>query len=204
MKSNDLALWYLRLNGFLTVPNFVLHPSRRRSQRTDADIVGVRFPHRTESHSDEDDQRFAKRSNKLYFVIAESTNNICKINDPWTKAATFEYVLRAFGVVPSPLIPAIAACLAETGSYSGERIDCGLLCFGSSEDATIKSRYPDVDQIRWRDVVYFFYRRFTTYDRLKRDHPQWDLAGTKLWDLWKESQKDEKRLWSLVCQKCGL
>ena len=93
MKSNDLAVWYLRLNGFLTVPNFVLHPQRHGSQLTEADIVGVRFPHRAEfdNHTEADDQRFAMRIDKPYFIIAESTNGMCKLNDPWTEVDAFYY-----------------------------------------------------------------------------------------------------------------
>src|SRR2546426_644182 len=37
-----------RLNGFLTIRNFVIHPERGNDQRTDVDILGVRFPHRSE------------------------------------------------------------------------------------------------------------------------------------------------------------
>lgn len=44
-KFEQLALWYLRLNGYLTVPNFVLHPDTPGSERTDADLLAVRFPY---------------------------------------------------------------------------------------------------------------------------------------------------------------
>jgi len=37
-----VAYWYLRLNGFLQIENFIVHPSRRGSQRTDADLLAVR------------------------------------------------------------------------------------------------------------------------------------------------------------------
>ena len=44
--------WYLRLNGFLSVENFIAHadgdPTRQRGrlvgQRTELDVIGVRFP----------------------------------------------------------------------------------------------------------------------------------------------------------------
>jgi hypothetical protein len=48
LDPEKVAYWYFRLNGFLQVENFVVHPGRRGSQRTDADLLGVRFLHRAE------------------------------------------------------------------------------------------------------------------------------------------------------------
>ena len=45
-QAERLAYWYLRLNGFLTIENFILHPRTTGKQKTDIDLVGVRFPHR--------------------------------------------------------------------------------------------------------------------------------------------------------------
>ncbi len=206
MKPNDLVLWYLRLNGFLSVSNFVLHPEKRGSQETEADIVAVRFPHRAEFDSDPeaDDRRFAKRVAKPYFVVAESTSGICKLNDPWTKPDAFRYVLQAFGPVAADRASVVAARLAEAGFYSDEFIDCGLLCFGIIENPDLRRRYPSVDQILWREVVGFFHRRFSEYDRRKRDHEQWDLVGNKLWDFWKQSRREEGQFWARVCQESAL
>ncbi len=44
IKYEQLGYWYLRLNGFLTIPNFVVHPDVGHNQETDVDILGVRFP----------------------------------------------------------------------------------------------------------------------------------------------------------------
>jgi hypothetical protein len=48
LLPEKVAYWYFRLNGFLQIENFIVHPSVRGSQRTDADLVAVRFPHRAE------------------------------------------------------------------------------------------------------------------------------------------------------------
>jgi hypothetical protein len=135
---------------------------------------------------------------------AESTSGICKLNDPWTKSDAFRYVLRAFGPVPAERTALVAAGWAVTGIYSDEAVDCALLCFGASEDSDLRARYPNVDQILWREVVRFFHRRFSTYDRRKRDHEQCDLVGNGLWDLWKESRRDEGQFWARVRQECAL
>jgi hypothetical protein len=49
VTAESVAYWYLRLNGCLTITNFIVHPEwRREGVGTDADILGVRFPHRRE------------------------------------------------------------------------------------------------------------------------------------------------------------
>ncbi len=48
LDREKVAYWYFRLNGFLQIENFVIHSKRRSSQRTDADLLAVRFPYRAE------------------------------------------------------------------------------------------------------------------------------------------------------------
>jgi hypothetical protein len=48
LDPEKVAYWYFRLNGFFQIENFVVHPARRGGQRTDADLLTVRFPHRAE------------------------------------------------------------------------------------------------------------------------------------------------------------
>ena len=42
--GETLAYWYLRLNGFFPLRNFVMHMPADRQQRSDCDILAVRFP----------------------------------------------------------------------------------------------------------------------------------------------------------------
>jgi hypothetical protein len=75
VKTEDLAQWYFRLNGFLTVPNFILHPLRKGGARTDVDVVGIRFPYRREFatlRGEIDDSEFACRD-KPYLLLGESS-----------------------------------------------------------------------------------------------------------------------------------
>jgi len=44
IKSEKLAYWYFRLNGFLTIPNLLVHPDRGTEHRTEINILGVRSP----------------------------------------------------------------------------------------------------------------------------------------------------------------
>lgn len=88
-----VAYWYFRLNGFLQIENFVVHPERRGAQRTDADILGVRFPFRAERLFDnphdimrDDEARLSLSADQIDVVIAEvKTNQPCTLNGPWTR-----------------------------------------------------------------------------------------------------------------------
>ena len=49
VSSEALGYWFLRPNGFLTIPNFAVHPDAGSQQGTDVDVLGVRFPYRREN-----------------------------------------------------------------------------------------------------------------------------------------------------------
>ncbi len=43
--GEELAYWYLRLNGFFLIDDFVLHSEDlKSSQSADADVIGIRNP----------------------------------------------------------------------------------------------------------------------------------------------------------------
>jgi len=71
MSAEELAYWYFRLNGFLNIPNFVIHPDTGSEQRTDVDLLGVRFPYRSELllNSMRDDEMFRRVREKAYVVF---------------------------------------------------------------------------------------------------------------------------------------
>jgi len=61
--GETLAYWYLRLNGFFPLKNFVMHMPEERTQHSDCDLLAVRFPLVSEDvgggPDDWDAQRFA-------------------------------------------------------------------------------------------------------------------------------------------------
>jgi len=48
LNADDIAYWYLRLNGSLCLRNFLVHGDRRGEDRTEMDAVRVRFRYRRE------------------------------------------------------------------------------------------------------------------------------------------------------------
>jgi hypothetical protein len=58
--AEQLTFWYLRLNGFFPITNFVLHHEEEH-RTSDADLLAVRFPHVSEDIGgtpDDWDERF--------------------------------------------------------------------------------------------------------------------------------------------------
>ncbi len=190
MKSEDLAIWYLRLNGFFTIKNFVVHPEKGPDQETDIDSLAIRLPHRAEGLTEDDemvdDSIVLSISNddiSPLLFIAEVKKGLCKFNDTWInrKKKNMERFLKAIGCTPKENIKTVADALYDDGIYRGA-YTISLICFGSEENKELKINKPAITQILWDDVLGFIYDRFRKYPMRKAAHMQWDLTGHRLWE----------------------
>jgi hypothetical protein len=179
----QLALWYLRLNGYFTMPNFVAHA--HNGARTDVDVFGIRFPHSAEFEDDRLRLQFSER--KVDIVLAEVKAGECRLNGPWKGKSTvqpLEYVLKRVGVFAEPAMIDRAASelykrrqfppVAESDRWP---FVVRILCFGQS----INTKLDGVTQILWPDVISFIGNRFQGYAVEKSDHNHWDSFGKFLW-----------------------
>ena len=190
IQSEQLAYWYFRLNGFLNIPNFVVHPDTGDRQCTDVDLLGVRFPYREELFHNptpmRDDGVFTRLQlrEKTHIVLAEVKTGLCSLNGPWTnrEGKNMQRVLRAVGMLPPQEVETAAAALYECGIYSNQLYQVSLFCLGKEENQKVANDYPEVLQITWEHTLKFIYRRFRDYRRQKTSHPQWDDSGQLLWD----------------------
>ncbi len=186
IDPESLAYWFFRLNGFLTIINFVVHPDIGTRQRTDVDILACRFPHRKELliNPMKDYDIFEKEKEKIYVAIAEVKTQRCKLNGPWTKphSQNMQRVLRAIGVIPVSQIDHAAFQIYENGYYEISDTLITLICVGSQKNKDLLRKYPRVPQLTWDIVLAFIYERFKAYAAQKASHPQWDESGKKLWD----------------------
>jgi len=195
MTTEHLATWYFRLNGFFTITNFVLHPARRGPQRTDADIVGGRFPYRSEFPDPPggDEREFTRITNKPYLVIAEVKRGLCQLNGPWTDSAkeNIHAVLRDLGPFPQERVEEAARALYRQGIFDCDELYCSLFCVGEAANPVVRSRYPAVPQGTWEEVLRFVFERFQTYHNRKADHNSWDKVGKELWNLWRGTTQEQ-------------
>jgi hypothetical protein len=179
--SEKVASWYLRLNGFMTVDNFILHDEP--SQRTDADIYGVRFPFRKELDM-EDDALFRIQTKPL-FVMAEvkGFGGECTLNGPWTNKTkqNMQYLLKAIGVFKLSEIDEAAEALYENCVYEDDERKVQLIVIGSRRNVSYDKERPELPQILFPDLLAFMHRRFREFRMLKSDHKQWDEVGRFLY-----------------------
>ncbi len=186
LKSEHLGYWYLRLNGFFTFNNFIVHPESGMEQRTDIDILGIRFPFRAEIIDDPmiDDEPFNLVTKKPYLAIVEVKSRRCKLNGSWRNkdGKNMQRVLRAVGMFKEDEVQIVANSLYTQGAFENENSYASLICLGREANRSLKLEYPNVPQILFPAMLDFIYHRFNKYSEQKYSHHQWDNAGHFLWN----------------------
>lgn len=189
VTPEGVAYWFFRLNGCLTIVNFVVHPDltrkdEPRGQRTDVDILAVRFPYRrellTSGRPMEDHPVFNK--DRINLIIAEvKSSGYCRLNGPWTRKPdrNMHRVLYAIGAFPSERVPEIAEALYSHGAYCDERFDVRL--FAIAAKPADHPPLPEVKQLTWKEILGFIWHRFDDYCKHKAQHEQWDPLGQNLY-----------------------
>lgn len=197
INSERLAFWFLRLNGFLTIPNFVVHPEAPRddgaySQQTDVDLLGVRFPFRAENRGRPmPDFPLFGDERRVQVVLSEVKTSQCRLNGPWTnpELQNLQKVLCAGGFRPPDQVDAISGTLYETGVWTDNEMAIRIVCFGARHNNGVKQKFPDVPQLLWhQDVLPFIFQRFHEYHLEKRMHEQWEVDGKELFTTARDAE----------------
>lgn len=200
LKTEDVAYWYFRLNGFFQIENFVVHPSRRGSQRTDADLLAVRFPHRAERLIDDPDDimqddvaGIGLEDDLVDILIVEIKASRCALNGPWTEdeRENVHRVLAAIGCFPPHLIHEAAHAIYREGVYRKPPLRVRLIAVGRYRDDELLERFPEVKQLVWEEMLSFIWDRFNKYRRQKTQVQQWNHTGRRLRMLASSSERDE-------------
>lgn len=186
MLSNPerLAYWYFRLNGFLLLEDFVIHPDIGSDQRTDVDLLGVRFSNRAENllRSMQDDLIVSDCQTFCNVIIAEVKKGECALNGPWTRPddRNMHRILRAIGCFPRNKVDLVANDLYRAGRYQSKNVTCRLLAVGDKRGEIV---IPGVPQILFTDMIRFIYRRFREYRDQKSSVGNWTEDGRILREL---------------------
>jgi hypothetical protein len=180
----DVACWFFRLNGCLTIRDFILHPDRRGSQRTDADVLALRFPWRTEQDM-VDHQMFRHLERPTLFLTEVKSAGLCRLNGPWTDRAAGNVgrVLTAIGCYQDAEAGRAAEALYGPGSYRGSHVDASLVAVAEHESDELAHAAPSTVQLVWDDIFAFILERFRLYRAQKAHHPQWDGAAQSLYRM---------------------
>lgn len=163
--GEELAYWYLRLNGFLVITDFVLHKSENISRSTDCDLLAVRLPGVEEpiggqSHDWDPVLFSAHFSTEMPIgLIAES-----KTGNDAAKEFTSEqlvYAINRLGKLhPSQDISEILRVLECEPKYQNKHFQIGKILFSNETQKEDK-----LFSITFAQVREFLYQRFSLYEQ---------------------------------------
>jgi hypothetical protein len=182
-----MAYWYFRLNGFLTIENFVVHPEKG-PQHTEADLLAIRFPYRIEAPNGTpmtDHPHVILDPDRIQILLVEVKLNRCKLNNAWIdpEITNMQRIISAIGSFKNAdAVNAVSKGLYERGMYKDQHYLVSLCCFGQEENQCLRRKFQEVPQYILKNVLSFFHERFRNYLVPKKDHPQWDKIGHMLWD----------------------
>lgn len=195
----DVAYWFFRLNGCLTIRNFIVHPDRRGSQRTDADLLALRFPWRKEQEM-VDHVLFRDLAKPVLLLVEVKSSGPCRLNGPWTdpSAANLPRIIEAIGSYDNAETQLAAESLYKEGRYTASAIEAALVAVGEVKNQELAESAPGALQLDWGEILEFIHHRFRLFRAQKAHHPQWDTAGRRLYDISRQAREDEDRFRDLA------
>lgn len=189
-RAEHVASWYFRLNGFLSIPGFVVHPDQqRRYPLTEADLVAVRFPNSEELIGG---RRMVDSSlltdlapaPKTLFLLVEVKYDLCNINGPWSErsAGNMQRVIRRIGFAEPDQIDDIADAMYSHLRWEGQSAVLQYVSVGRRANDGRQRTYPQLKQIVWDQIADFLFDRFQQFpEKLPSDgrtvHEQWPDFG---------------------------
>lgn len=173
-RVESLVKWYLRFNGYFTIPNFTVHPDTKKGREAEADFIAVRFPFSEEQAGQYEFERHDDLivEDTIDFLLVEVKSSECVLNDTWTdpKRHNIDYALLWIGDLPKKQVAGIASKLYDKGTVDykytedGKKRSVRLVSFGRYTDKKSddqKRKMPGILQIRLMQVVSFVKNRLT-------------------------------------------
>lgn len=207
-RAEEVASWYFRLNGFLSIPGFILHPDRtQRYPQTEADLIAVRFPYSAEiigGRSMDDDNiviQLDSDSKRIVFVLVEVKVDLCRINGPWSERSrgNMQRVIRRLGFVQEGEIDNIAADMYDNLRWENQTFVLQYIAVGSRRNESLQERHPKLVQITFDEMSDFFLKRFQDFpEKLPTGpiHIQWPNFGRYYGEAMRSNlhSKDSRRI----------
>ena len=207
-RAEQVANWYFRLNGFLSIPGFIIHPDRQRLfPRTEADLIAVRFPYSAEKIADrdmEDDPLIINLAKppQILFILVEVKSGTCNINGPWSRReeGNMQRVIRRLGFAKdNDEINSIADDMYSHLRWENNNYVLQYIAVGADINKDLKRRYSSLVQITWKDIGKFLFKRFREFpEKLPSDgrpiHSQWPDFGRAYGNCVRRLQSDKESI----------
>jgi hypothetical protein len=208
LSPEDIAYWYLRLNGFLILRNFLVHGDRKGETRTDIDVLGVRFQYRRE-HLDQPmkDDDWIARAGRTIVVFCEAKKGAADFNPAWTNRdkMTMESFLALVGIIPREHWSSVANELYEVGRSEVNRdVLITALLMNHDPESKVSTRLKRAQQVQLEHALWFIHRRFKTYHAVKTPHGQWEPSGHTIWDIYNSCRRSEGQFAKAVMERIGI
>lgn len=174
--SEKLAYWYLRLNGFFPLTNFVLHQAVRGSHTADADVLGVRFKHVYEpigGQPDDWDDWFGEcgidltaRTTGLIVEVKTGLNfGPNKIQNSFSHER-LTYAIRRFGFYQEEEANEVSLQLVDRACVEKESFQVAKILV-TEDDMDAHPDWPSCYQLTLGKIVEFIERRMERYSPRK-------------------------------------
>lgn len=170
--AETMVYWYLRLNGFFPLTNFVLHKKSQHSYTADCDILAVRFPHVFETVGGQADDWDKWFQHNGFALEKEITGLIVEVktsphlgSEAVKRAFSKDrllYALERTGFWPQKECHRIAGKLHAGAAYKTEVYHVAKLLISNS--VPVGEDLPPCFQLRLNDVNSFIQARMQKYD----------------------------------------
>ncbi len=203
--------WYLRLNGYFTVDNFIIHAAddiKRISNGTvgnytDIDVLGIRMPYHIEQSGDlkimNDEQLLC--TEKIDIIIGEcKTGQQNSLNNVWQNGnvKAIEYLIKFCGVYKDEnKIKQVASALAKNLQYEDDLIRFRVILFSqkASNDKPLSNKPKN---ILCSDVINFLLRIrgecwVTNGIGIKSIHDSWDSLIKSIFQIANDNKASLKQ-----------
>ncbi|MBI1280143.1 MAG: hypothetical protein GC179_18585 [Anaerolineaceae bacterium] len=201
IDPEQVAYWFFRLQGCLTITNYMLHRFDEKGKAySDGDVIAVRFPYREEGSMHCEESHFS--STKIDFSIVEVKyrNSPTTLNDSWTFTygdKTLRAILERTGLFQSgKTLDEIVTRLYKDWIYENDSHRVRVLTVAKNivETPTAEMPLSVSQQLTWKHhVLPFIHKRFTRHADYKNYHPQWDKSGQQLYEWSIRHRNDENR-----------
>ena len=184
-RAEEVAVWFLRLNGVFTIQNFIVHPDKVSTHpSTEADVLGIRMSnsfegvHRSRTElvkmSDHEDLTKAAKVGtviKNLALVVEVKASRCHINGPWSEEraekarfrSNMERVLGRIGCFSRQDVVTAAEEMNRNLRYEGQAFVAQYFAIGDTKNSDLAVRYPQLVQLTFGDIATFLYQRFRKF-----------------------------------------
>ena len=195
--SEWIAYWYLRLNGFFLVHNFVIHRIPPYGRSTEIDLLGIRPPHVYEEvggqDDDWDDSLLTQQDRQRFIGI------ICEVKrgnnyqiDTVFRQREIRYALNRFGILERDRAQDVGEVLIQQPRVDASNsLQIRKLLIGD----VLKNGVPPCDFVSFRYAQEFFKMRAEKYKVAKQEARV--LFQSQSWDEvldWIDREEDARVL----------